>query len=107
MSTQHCSCPPHQPYRLVVNRHCSHPGLGMIILTWPVWIQETWHQRSVGAGRLRRAVGVPVLVVRAVCGLVGGGMKNFTSRVPAFELAWAVGRVGIGKLLKPTRIPFG
>ncbi|KAL7679914.1 hypothetical protein Plhal304r1_c072g0160741 [Plasmopara halstedii] len=84
MSTKHCSRPPHQPYR-----------------------GETWRQRSVGAGRLRRAVAVPVLVVRAVCGLVGGGMKIFTTRVPASELAWAVGRMGIGKLPKPTTIPFG
>ncbi|KAL7693472.1 hypothetical protein Plhal304r1_c004g0018001 [Plasmopara halstedii] len=102
MSTQHCSRPPHQPYRLVVNRHRSHPGLGLIAL-----IRETWRRRSVGAGRLRRAAGVPVLIVRAVCGLVGGGMTIFTTRVPAFELAWAVGRMGIGKLPKSTRIPFG
>ncbi|KAL7682835.1 hypothetical protein Plhal304r1_c046g0127741 [Plasmopara halstedii] len=91
MSTQHCSRPPHPPYRLVVNRHRSHLGLGLIAL-----------RRS---GPL--AVGVPVLVVRAVCGLVGGGMTNFTTRVPAFELAWAVGRMDIGKLLKSTRISFG
>ncbi|CEG43928.1 uncharacterized protein PHALS_14209 [Plasmopara halstedii] len=92
MSTQHFSRPPHLPYRLVVNRHRSHPRLGLIALR--------------RAGRLRRAVDVPVLFDRAVCGLVGGGMKIFTTRVPAFELAWSVGLMGIGKLPKPTRIPF-
>ncbi|CEG37602.1 uncharacterized protein PHALS_05381 [Plasmopara halstedii] len=90
-----------------MNRHRSQPGLDLIALTWPVWIREPWRQCSVGAGRLRRAVGIPVLVVRAVCGLVGGGMNIFTTRVPAFDLAWAAGRMGIGKLPKPRRIPFG
>ncbi|KAL7690260.1 hypothetical protein Plhal304r1_c012g0044921 [Plasmopara halstedii] len=75
MSTQHCSRPPHQPYRLVVNRHRSHPGLGLIAL-----VSRFFHQHC---------------------------QQRPQVLVPAFELAWGVGRMGIGKLPKPTRIPFG